>query len=181
MPNLINQMLVRELSEAFDSAEGMVIVSMNGLTVKETEQLRNSLAEHGVRLRMVRNRLAQRALAARGIDAPRDVLSGNVAFVWGGAEDAVHAAKVIAGSDAKKKGKLDFKGGLLEGNLLRAGEASALATLPGRQELRAMLLGCISGPAQKLVRLLQAPQGAVARVIQARIDAAESPAAPAES
>ncbi len=171
MPNLINQMLLRELSDSFRDAEGMVIVSMNGLTVAESEQLRDALAAQGVRLQVVRNRLAKRALAARGIEASRELLSGSVAFVWGGPEDAINAAKVISGSEAKKKGKLDFKGGLLEGNLLRADEASALAGLPGRRELRANLLGCLVGPAQKLARVLNAPAGALARVLQARIDA----------
>jgi len=177
MPNLINKMLVRELSDAFDGAEGMVIVSLAGLTVAETEAIRNELAEHGVSLRMVRNRLARIALASRGVEAPRDVLSGNVAFVWGDPEAAIHAAKVIAGSEAKKKGKVAFKGGLLEGNLLAADEAGALATLPGRQELRAMLLGCLVGPAQSLVRILQAPQSSLARVVQAHVDA-QAEAAP---
>lgn len=172
MPNLINRMVVRELNEAFESAESLVFVSLSGLTVAETEALRSALAERGVRLRMVRNRLARLALSERGFEAPEGMLVGNVACVWGGPEDAIHAAKVLHESDARRGGKVELRGGMLEGNLLAASDAVALASLPGREELRAKLLGTIQAPLQRLVSLAQAPQAALARVLQARLDAA---------
>ena len=43
-----------------------------------------------------------------------------------------------------------------------------LATLPGRQELRAQLLALINTPATQLVRLINTPAGQVARAIDAR-------------
>jgi len=175
MPNLINRLIVRELSQDFEGAEGMVVVALDGLSVEETEGLRNGLAERGVRMRMVRNRLARIALAERGVEAPADLLVGNVGLVCGGIEDAIHAAKVLHQSDARKSGKVTLRGGLLEGNLLGASEAQALAELPGRDELRARLLRVISGPAQGLVGLLHAPQSALARVIQAHAEAASGP------
>ena len=70
MPNVINKLVKNELSDAFREAEGMVLASLNGLTVSEPGELRTSLAEHGLRLRMVRNRLANLALADRGLEAP---------------------------------------------------------------------------------------------------------------
>ena len=171
MPNVINEMIVRELSDSFKDAEGMLIVSLGGLTVSETEDLRDGLAEKGVHLRMVRNRLAKRAMAASGKEVPADLFLGNVAMAWGDVETAIDAAKVVSKSQAKKDGKIAVRGGLLEGNLLDAAEAAHLAKLPGRDELRAMMLGAISGPARGLVGLLAAPGGAMARVIQARVDA----------
>ena len=83
MPNLINEIVVRQLSEGFGRAEGLVIVSVGGLTVKETETLRTSLAERGLRLRVVRNRLAKLALKSRGVEAPAEMLLGNLACTWG--------------------------------------------------------------------------------------------------
>ena len=170
MPNIINEMIVRELTDAFADAEGMVVVSLAGLTVAETEGLRNSLAEQGVRLRMVRNRLAKIALKERGLEAPKDLLTGNVAMAWGTPEDTIHAAKVLVKSPEKKAGKVVMRGGLLEGNLLGPEEATNLAELPGKQELQAMMLGVLSAPARQLVGLLAAPGGSLARVLQARVD-----------
>ncbi len=175
MPNLVNRMVVRELSETLGKAEGLLIVSMSGLSVRETEALRNSLAEHGVRLRMIRNRLARIAFVESGLELPGEMLAGNIACVCGGLDDAIHAAKVLHKSDARKAGKVALKGGLLEGNLLGAQEAVALAGLPGRDELLAQLVGSIIGPARMLVCLLNAPASALVRVLQARVDADDGP------
>jgi len=77
---------------------------------------------------------------------------------------------VLQDSGARKSGKVALRGGLLEGNLLDEKGAIGLAGLPGKLELRSMMLSAISGPARKLVGLLAAPQGALVRVIQARVD-----------
>ncbi|MEW6072434.1 MAG: 50S ribosomal protein L10 [Planctomycetota bacterium] len=174
MPNIVKQMLVRELTDAFKGAEGLVIVSLSGLSVEESEKLRDSLAEHGLGLQVVRNRLAKLALQEIGLEAPAELFRGNVAVVCGDTEDAIRAAKILQDSDARKSGKVALRGGLLEGSLLDERKAFGLTKLPGKRELHSMLLGAISGPARKLVGLLAAPQGALVRVIQARVDAAGS-------
>lgn len=182
MPNLINEIIVRQLSDEFARAEGMVIVSLGGLTVEDTENLRNSLAENGVRLRMVRNRLARLALKNRGIDVGEELFVGNVACAWGSSEDAIRIAKAVAkavkSADPKKKGKLAFRGGVFEGSLLDARSTAALAELPGKDELRSMMLGLLSGPARSLAVLLQANTSGLARVLQARVDKGDGAAAP---
>lgn len=182
MANLINEIIVRQLSDEFARAEGMVIVSLTGLTVEDTENLRNSLAETGVRLRMVRNRLARLALKNRGIEAGDDLFVGNVACAWGSSEDAIRIAKAVVkavrAADPKKKGKLAFRGGVFEGSLLDAKSAAALADLPGKDELRSMMLGLISGPARSLAVLLQANASSLARVLQAHADKGEGAKAP---
>jgi len=174
MPNVINKMIVRELTGAVEGSDSMLICSFRGLSVAETEELRDSLAEHGVRLRMVRNRLARIAMKANEVEIPEDMFSGNVACVWGGPEEAIAAAKVLHKSPVRKQGKVSLRGGIMEGNLLDAQEAQALADLPGRDELRAMMLSAISGPARGLVGVLAAVPASVARVLQARVDAGDS-------
>jgi len=177
MPNLINDIIVRQLSDEFARAEGMVIVSLKGLSVAETESLRDSLAERGVRLRMVRNRLAKIALKNRGLEASDELLSGSIACAWGSSEDAIHVAKVVQkavkAADPKKGIKLAFKGGFFEGSMIDAKAVAALAELPGKSELRASLLGVISGPARSIATLLAAPGSSVARAMQAKVDKGE--------
>jgi large subunit ribosomal protein L10 len=179
MPNQINEIIVRQLSAEFARAEGMVIVSLNGLSVEDTENLRNSLAEHGVRLRMVRNRLAKLALKNRGLEAADDLFQGSVACAWGSSEDAISVAKVVAkaakSADPKKTSKLAFKGGFFEGSMLDARSTAALAELPSKNELRAMLLCLLNGPARSLATLLAAPGSSLARVLQAHADKAPAP------
>jgi len=175
MPNVVKEMMIRELTEELKDAEGMLMVNMSGLSVAETEDLRNKLAEQNVPLRMVPNRLARRALASRGLETPEHLFKGNVAVSWGGPEAAIHAAKVMKDAPPQKDGRLTYAGAVLEGNVLGADDAASMADMPGKDELRAMILGCLSGPSRGLVMCLAANGSGLARVIQAHVDA--SPAA----
>lgn len=173
MPNIVNQMVVREMAEDLKDVSSMLIVSFGGLTVTESEAIRTSLAEKGIRLRMIRNKLLRRVLAERGIELAGDVLTGNTAIVAGDVEAAIGAAKVFDDKDVKKLKKAAIKGGLLEGEVLDAAAAQALAGLPDRDTLRSMMLGVISGPARSLATVINAVPASVARVVQARADELE--------
>ena len=170
MPNLVNKMVVRDLTSAFQESSSALVVSLTGLTMEENETLRDSLAEGGVSLHMVRNKLARRALAECGIEMPADMFQGNVAIAFGEPEHAIHAAKVVKKSPVRKDGKVDFRGGLLDGQVLDAETAKELAEMPDRDTLRAQMLGVISGPARSLALIVNAVPSSVARVIQAHVD-----------
>src|SRR5687768_7474655 len=148
MPNVVNRMVVRELTREFESAEGMVIVTYGGLTVAENETLRDNLAAKGVKFRMVSNRLARTVLRERGLDFPVTAFKGNTAIAYGSAEGAIGAAKVLTEKDVKKAGKVKLRGGMLEGAVLDARSAEALASLPDRKTVQSQLLGVLCGPAR---------------------------------
>lgn len=173
MPNLVNRLVVQELQRDLGQAEGMVVVSFAGLTVKETESLRNALAKQGAGLSMVRNSLARRVLAERGFEIGDGVLAGNTAIAFGKAEAAIHASKIFQGADVKKAGKVQIRAAVLEGKLLGASDAVALADVPDRNTLNAKLLGCLTASARNLVQLLNAVPAAQARVLGGRVEQLE--------
>ena len=86
MPNIVNRMLIQDMTRSFAQAEGMVVCSFGGLDIPETESLRTKLAEQGVEMRMVRNRLARRVLADHGLDFPEDAFAGMTAIAFGSTE-----------------------------------------------------------------------------------------------
>jgi ribosomal protein L10 len=179
MPSIVNKMALAQLSQAFGNAEAAVVVSLNGLTVAETEKLRRSLAQHGLRLRMVPSKLAIKAFESAGHKFPKESFKGNTGVAAGSAEAAIMAAKLFTEPEVKKAGKVSLRAGLLEGQILGPADAVAMAGVPDKNTLRSKILGCLSGPAQQLVSLLSAPGGSVVRVVQAKVDAAGG--APAES
>ena len=86
-------------------------------------------------------------------------LKGMTAVAWS-FEDPSAAAKIIKKfrKEDEKNEELEVKAGLLDGEVLSASRVeNELATLPGKDELRAMLLAQMMAPAQSLVRQLQAP------------------------
>jgi large subunit ribosomal protein L10 len=168
MPNLVNRMVVGELTRELGEAEGLVVLSFGGLTVAESEGLRDQLAAKGVRLRLVRNSLARRVLEERGLAFPDGALQGNTAIAYGDTEAAIQAAKILTSTEVKKAGKVALRAGMLEGRMLDARDAAALADVPDRNTLNARLLGALSGPARGVAGLLNAVPSSLARLLDAR-------------
>ena len=173
MPSIVKKLALADLTETFSSGDSALIVSFEGLDMPENEGLRSALAESGVALRVVPNKLARRAFEAAGFEFSSEVFRGNVAVTIGTAEDTIHAAKVVTKPEVKKAGKVRVLAGALEKSVLGAEDAAALAEVPDQDTLRAKLLGCIAGPAQQLVGIVHAPGSSLARVLQAKVDAAE--------
>jgi large subunit ribosomal protein L10 len=174
MPNVVNRLVVQELTHEFKDAEGMVIVSWGALNAVENETLRDKLAEKGCKLTLVRNSLARLVLKEQGFEVAEGVIIGNTAIAYGKAEAALHAAKMFSTADVKKAGKVKIRAGVLEGRLLSASDAAALADVPDRKTLEAKLVSCIVAPSRSLVSLVnQVPSGLV-RVLQARAEKLEA-------
>lgn len=170
MPNIVKRLICSELETAFAGIEGLLTVSFGGLTVAETEILRNGLAAKGIGFRMVQNKLARRVLLEQGFEFPREALQGNTGIAYGDAEAAIGAAKIFSDPAVKKIGKVKITGGMLEANVLSAADAAQLADVPDRNTLRAMILGAISAPGRNLVCAINAVPGGLARVLQAHVD-----------
>ncbi len=181
MPSLVNKLVVKDLASAFQGVDAILLVSYAGLDAKQNEGLRNQLAAKGCELRMVRNALARIALAERGFEIAADALSGNIAVAFGSTESIVHAAKVFTSPETKKLGKVEFRAGVFDGNLLAAADFQALADVPDRATLHSKLLGCISGPARGLAGALQGLPSGLTRVLNARAGQLEKSGAPATS
>ena len=173
MPNIVNRMVVDQMTRELSDVTGMVVASFGGLSVADTETVRGRLAERGVRLLMVRNKLLRRVLAERGIELAGDALDGNTVVAYGDAEAAIHAAKVLSDQEVAGFGTVVLRAGLLESEVLDAAGTKALADLPDRDTLRAQMLGVLSGPARGLVCVLDALPSSMTRVLQARDDASE--------
>jgi large subunit ribosomal protein L10 len=83
-------------------------------------------------------------------------------------EDPSAAAKVVT-EFKKTNEKLQVKAGLIEGQFLdKVQVETQLATMPGKNELRAQLLATFLAPAQTLLRLLNTPGQQLAVVLDAK-------------
>lgn len=181
MPSLINRLIVKDLAKAFESADGLILVTYGGLTAVENETLRDKLAEKGCEMRLVRNALAHLVLKQRGYELDAAALTGNTAVAFGSAEAVIHAAKTLTSAETKKLNKVTVRAGVLEGRLLSPTDVVQLADVPDRATLQAKILGCMSGPPRGIVSAMNAVPSALVRVLQARADqlakSAEAPAA----
>jgi large subunit ribosomal protein L10 len=154
---------IETLKGVFADAGAVVVTHYMGLTVAEMTDLRIRLRKEGASLKVVKNRLAQKALNGAG-EGANDLFKGPVAIAYG--PDVTSAAKV-ATQYAKDNEKFLIVGALMGEQVLDAKGVGALAKLPSLDELRSQLIGLINSPATKVAGVLQAPAAQLARVFSA--------------
>ena len=159
------------LAETLTTAEAVIVAQNNGLTAGEMAGLRDSLRESGARARVVKNTLARRALRDSPFAPLADKLSGPL--IYGAGPDPAALAKAFRDT-AKENEKLELRGGALKDSALDVAGVSALADLPGREQLLAMLAGTMSAPAGKLARTLNEIPSKFVRALAAVRDAKEA-------
>jgi len=161
---------VTEISGLFAKAKAAFLVDFKGLDVESVTILRKLLRPLNSELRVVKNTLALRAMKDHEqYDAPlKDKMSGNNAFVFA-YEDASAPAKALT-EFAKKNEALVLKSGAMDGKALNEAQIKYLSTLPGKPELRAMLLGAFQAPAQNFVSLLNQVPSTFVRLLAAKRD-----------
>ena len=155
---------IEELKGVFDESGAVIVTHYLGLTVAEMTDLRIRLRKEGAKLKVVKNRLAQKAMDGSAGAAGEALFKGPVAIAF--AKDPVAAAKV-ATDYAKGNDKFAVIGAVLGSSVLNADGVKSLATLPSLDQLRGQLTGLIQAPATKVAGVLQAPAGQLARVFNA--------------
>jgi large subunit ribosomal protein L10 len=165
--------------ESFESASATVLVDFRGVNVEMITNLRARFRDAGVEYKVVKNNVVRKALEGSELADDEEFtanLVGPTAIAWS-FEDPSAAAKVIQNFRKEftdvlrpKDGdeKLLVKCGVLEGQILDAKRVEKeLATLPGKDEIRASLLAQLMAPMQNLVGQINAPAQNLALVLDA--------------
>ena len=167
-PNTRKVERVAELKERIDRSDALLLTEYRGLTVSEITELRRSLAEGGTKFAVVKNTLMRRAVNDAGVAELEPMLEGPsaVAFVEG---DPVAAAKSVVDA-AKKFPTLVLKGGFMDGKLLSAADAKALASLESREVMLSKIAGLIKSEMSKAAAMFVGAQSKFLGVLEAYKD-----------
>lgn len=144
---------VEQLSTKLAESKGVVLVDYRGLTVKQDTELRKKFRDAGVEYLVVKNTLLNLAASDQGIEGLDEFLSGPTAVAFGLA-DPVAPAKILK-DFIKETKKMEIKAGILGTKVIDAKEVDALAELPSKDQLIAMLLRTLQSPISGLVNCLQ--------------------------
>ena len=145
---------VKDITGRFNDSSAALLTEYRGLTVSEIAELRNALREAGAEYKVLKNTLARIAVREVGLEELVGMLEGPtaIAFVQG---DAVEAAKALDDA-AKKYPVLIIKGGVLDGKIVDADQAKALARLEPREVQLAKIVMMVNTPLQQTANVLSA-------------------------
>ena len=156
---------IEMMKEKIGKAQVAIVTEYRGMTVEEITKLRRELQKCGADYMVTKNTLAKIAVQGTEYEVLAETLKGPIAIAFG-FEDPVSPAKVLS-KFIKEAKKGEIVAAALDGKLLSADEAKALANLPSKEEIYAKMLGCVNSPATGIVGSINAVMASLTRAIAA--------------
>ena len=165
MSKIVKDYLTRDYKRCIEGVDDALVVSVRGIGANENNRMRLSLAEKDIRITVMRNSLAKKAIVGSGLENLGSLMAGPTALAYG-AESVVEVARELVKWAAEVK-ELELKGAILDGELFE-GEAAVkrLSDFPTRDEAIAQTVTLILSPARNLVSQMAGPAGALMGVIK---------------
>ena len=176
--------ILDEVTARIKDSDYCFIINHGGVDVASMAKLRADLRECESRLLVVKNSFLAKVAKEKGwSEEVNAMFSGPTAVVTGKGEPTA-VAKAIMEFVKASAGKASVKGADYDNKIVDAAMVDALSKIPGKNELRAMLLMLLKEPATRLARVLseKAKKGDAAPAAEAApAEAPAAEAAPAEA
>ena len=156
------------LSERFQKSNALIVAEYRGLTVEEVTDLRVKLREAGGEFRVIKNRIAKKAImedANSSLSSLSDSLKGPVGVVYSYGDSAQVTKTTL--DFAKSHPKFVVTGGHMEGALVNEQQLKAIADLPSKDVLLGQIVGSLVSPHRGLLGVLNGVSRNLVQVINA--------------
>lgn len=147
------QAIIDEIKDKFERAESAVVIDYMGITVEQANAMRKKLREADVDYTVYKNTLVKRAIEGTDYAPLAEVLEGPSAFAFS-FEDATAPARVLNDSIKEFK-KMEFKGGIVEGEYYDKDAITQIASIPSRDVLISKFMGSIQSPISSFARVVK--------------------------
>ena len=146
------QIIIDEIKDKFERATSAVVIDYMGITVAEADEMRKKLREAEVDYTVYKNTLVKRAIEGTKYEALGEILEGPSGFAFS-YDDATAPARVL--NDARKAyKKMEFKGGIIEGEYYDKENIEKIAAIPSRDTLISKFMGSIQSPIANFARVV---------------------------
>jgi large subunit ribosomal protein L10 len=150
VPSNKNIKTLETIKEKQTKSKAAVFIDYRGLGVNKLNELRDKVRDAGGELFVTKNTLLR---ITYGNDQLSTLLTGPTAAVFA-YEDEVAPLKAVA--EFSKENELPtFTAGYFEDKVLSPEEIDQLSKLPGKDELRAKVVGSLAAPLSGMVNVLQ--------------------------
>jgi len=154
MDRVTKEAQVNELKDKLSRVASIVLADYRGLDVPTVTGMRDEFRKVDCEYKVFKNTLVKLAIKGTKLEGLSAYLEGPTAMMLS-YENPSSPAKV-ATRFAKEQEKFVVKAGYYEGTVLDVKGVEGLATMPGKDEMRATLLATFMAPATDLVRTLNA-------------------------
>jgi large subunit ribosomal protein L10 len=152
---------IKELNEVFRKENTFFLLDFKKMTVAQSVELRKSLRKDSHSFRVVKNRLALKAMEPSAPEAFRNLFEQPTALAYT-SHDPIGLARALKDFAAQNK-VLVVKGGMLEGQMFPPDMFEDITRLTSRESLLGRFAYLMSYPLTRFVQTLQAPLAGLGR------------------
>jgi large subunit ribosomal protein L10 len=172
MSKLVKGLVQKEIAKRLGDVDGVAVINPRGIDAIKNNQIRRRLRAKGVRMTVVKNTLAKRAVGhgkLKGFDA---LLDGPSAVIYGEASIATIARLVM--DEKKLDDKIELRGVFFDGEIYVGDKGvEQVSKLPTREEAIGQVVALILAPGQRLGGIFKGQAGKIAALIKAVEERAE--------
>ncbi len=168
MPSEKKTQTVDQLAQLLAQSPVVIATSYRGMTMVQMTELRQRLRKIGAEYHVVKNTLVSLAGERSGRVGVGDIVTGPTAIAFSSGDPA-ELTKAILSYVQSSGAPLTLAGALLDGHVLKARDAAALATLPPRNVLLSQVIGGLQSPMRNLVYVLGSQIRGLSWVLQSRM------------
>jgi large subunit ribosomal protein L10 len=178
MSKRVKNLITRELGEKFKGVESVAVINPRGIDATKNNGIRRRLREKSVRMTVVKNTLARRAVGDGKLKGFDQLLDGPSAVIYGEASISTIARLIL--EEKKSDEKIELRGIFFDGEVYVGDEGiKQVSAMPTREEAIGQVVALILAPGGNLAGILKGQAGKVAALIKAVEEKAEKSGGPA--
>jgi ribosomal protein L10 len=174
MSKKVKEIITNEIASRLKDIDGVAVINPRGIDAIRNNLIRRRLHEKGLKMVVVKNTLAKRAVGAGSkINGFDKLLDGPSAVIYGKASISTVARTLL--DEKKNLETLELRGIFFDGELYSGDKGvEQVSKLPTREEAVASLVALILSPGRRIGGVLKGPAGKVAALIKAVEEKAKS-------
>jgi large subunit ribosomal protein L10 len=149
------ELLKNEIKDKLERFGSFVIMQYAGLNANAANLFRRQLGSVGGDVEVVRKRVFLKAAEDAGVHLDPSSLTGHIGIVFLG-EDPIETTKMVFKFSQDREKVIQIIGGRFDGQLYTGADVERLSTLPGKNEMRAQLLGLLEAPMSQTLAVMEA-------------------------
>lgn len=166
MSKPVKDLITKELTQKLGNLEGVGIINPRGIDATKNNQLRRRLNEKGLKMTVVKNTLARRAVEGKKLQGFDKLLEGPSAVIYGEGAGISSLARLLL-DEKKADDALELRGIFFDGEVYAGADGvKRVSTLPTREEAIGNLVGLLLGPGRNLAAALKGPGGTLGAILK---------------
>lgn len=165
--------VVEKLTNEFKNSKINILTNFSKLNVSEMKKIRDSIKSVGGNVMVVKNNLMEIVFKNLSKDQACKFISGPTFIVWSSKENEIEIIKSLIDFQ-KDTGKIEIKGGLLNGEIIDKNKIAEIGKLPSKKEIQIQVLYFLKMPSIRLVNSIKSPITKIVNILNQIKDKKES-------